>query len=191
MDEEILFEESYTDKLRSLIKSKKFFKKIKINDNLYKYECDIDTKNKINIYTNNNYLYVSYINDEKFLRLFFDCINFRYTNYDELIDIYDDLFNLNYVPKKINILFGELIKKYIKYDATEIEKTNDDISKVVKKFITQIIHFDRKITNISSRYELYHDNILFNMCLGSITENKYIMEIIIFGKTIMSLIDIE
>ena len=85
----------------------------------------------------------------------------------------------------------ENITKYIKCDATEIEKTNDDISKVVKKFITQIIYFDRKITNISSRYELYHDNILFNMCLRSITENKYIMEIIIFRKKIMSLIDIE
>lgn len=190
MEEEIIFEKSYTDKLRSMMKSKKYFKKIKINDNLYKYECDIDTKNKINIYTNNNYLYVSHINDEKFLRLFFDCINLKCTNDDELIDIYDDLFNLNYIPKKINIAFGELIKKYIKYDINEIEKTNSDISKVIEKFITCITHFDRKITKISSRYELYHDNILFNMCLGSITENKYVVEIIIFGKTIMSLINI-
>lgn len=189
--ERIQFKELYFENLKTTIILKRYFEKIKINNNLYKYECEIDKINKINIYTNDNCLNILSINDKIFVKLFLDCIKYEYTNEDELIEIYDELFIVHNIPKKINIAFGELIKKYMSYDEKEIEKTNDNISKVIKKFITQIIFFNTNIKQMTSRYELYHDNILFNMCLGSINENIYMIEIIIFGKTITSIINIE
>lgn len=184
-------EEPIIDYLKYMMTTKKCFEKIMINYKLYKYECMINTNNGINIYTTNKSLDISHINDKKFLKLFMKCIKYKYKNDDDLIQIYDDMFYFRHIPKKINTMFGELIKKYIKCDEKELEQTNTEISEEIEKFITKIIVFDKKIKKISSRYEFHHDNILFNMCLGSIHDNIYIMEFIIFGKKIISIIDFE
>ena len=177
------------DYLKNMMESKKYFEKIKIN-NLYKYECIINPANKINIYTSNNNLNIKYIDNKIFLKLFLKCIQYKYKNDDDIMEIYEDMFYSHVIPKKINTKFGELLKKYIIYDEKEVEQTNIELSNIIEKFLSKIL-FNGKINKISSRYELYYNNILFDMCLRSIYDKIYIMEFIIFGKTILSIITTE
>lgn len=167
----------------NMIVNKYFFNR-KIMNDIYKYECKIGENIIFNVYTVNEIRNNIYMYDIDYLILFLEYIKYKHKNDDEIRNIYNDIFTLYNIPKKIKIRFEKTIEKY---------KTRNQKRKklfLLKKFIRYKFNVDKKNIKIISDHDLTSNITLFNIHLYLLQLNyeMYMVEFIFFGKSMISIL---